>query len=174
LAVLGPVAMQPPLVASPPELIVDGDEDVRQKQAAADPARAQAEVKQREELELSRLRGKRVGMNAFLPETAVLRQGGAVSAIYVEDSSLALEALVYSPKLSKEEFSMVKFRQPVQVPELCVLVESNFVAGVFQKRKKERCRHGRVAGGRYFCAWCFGLIGRDLRQFKRRKSSTWT
>ena len=84
--------------------------------------------KQREELEkqaiLSRLKSKRVGMNAFLSETAVIRERGAVSSIFIEDPGLALEALVSAPEESKKEFCMVKFRQSVQVPELCELVES--------------------------------------------------
>ena len=82
--------------------------------------------KQREELEkqASRLKSKRVGMNAFLSETAVIRERGAVSSIFIEDPGLALEALVSVPEESKKEFCMVKFRQSVQVPELCELVES--------------------------------------------------
>ena len=91
--------------------------------------------KQREELEkqaiLSRLKSKRVGMNAFLSETAVIRERGAVSSIFFEDPGLALEALVSAPEESKKEFCMVKFRQSVQVPELNLW--NPLLVGVCQK-----------------------------------------
>ena len=114
--------------------------------------------KQREELEkqaiLSRLKSKRVGMNAFLSETAVIRERGAVSSIFIEDPGLALEALVSAPEESKKEFCMVKFRQSVQVPELCELVES--ITGIRRCLSKMgrlgNFRHSLLVRGLYFCA----------------------